>query len=50
MTATQQVFNTDDVHVSIYDRPKRGKGRPKTCVMTDEEKAQTHRNSFKTLI
>ena len=35
----QQTFNTDDVYVSIYDRPKRGKGRPKSS-LTDEEKAQ----------
>ena len=42
MTITQQVFNTDDVYVSIYDRPKRGKGRPKSS-MTDEEKAQKKR-------
>ena len=25
-------------YVSIYDRPKRGRGRPKTCTLTDEEK------------
>ena len=42
MTTTQQVFNTDDVYVSIYDRPKRGKGRPKSS-LTDEEKAQKKR-------
>ena len=42
MTITQQIFNTDDVYVSIYDRPKRGKGRPKSS-MTDEEKAQRKR-------
>ena len=42
MTITQQVFNTDDVYVSIYDRPKRGKGRPKSS-LTDEEKAQKKR-------
>ena len=31
--------NTTEVqYISIYDRPKRGKGRPKTCVLTDEEK------------
>ena len=39
MTITQQILNTDDVYVSIYDRPKRGKGRPKSS-LTDEEKAQ----------
>lgn len=42
MTTTQQIFNTDDVYVSIYDKPKRGKGRPKSS-LTDEEKAQRRR-------
>ncbi len=46
MTTTQQVFNTDDVYVSIYDRPKRGKGRPKSS-LTDEEKAQKKRDNYK---
>ena len=46
MTITQQVFNTDDVYVSIYDRPKRGKGRPKSS-LTDEEKAQKKRDNQK---
>mgnify|MGYP001482373490 CR=1 FL=1 len=46
MTITQQVFNTDDVYVSIYDRPKRGKGRPKSS-LTDEEKAQKKRDNYK---
>ena len=43
MTTTQQVFNTDDVYVSIYDRPKRGKGRPRTCTLTDEQKKERQR-------
>ena len=46
MTTTQQVFNTDDVYVSMYDRPKRGKGRPKSS-LTDEEKAQKKRDNQK---
>ena len=46
MTTTQQEFNTDDVYVSIYDRPKRGKGRPKSS-LTDEEKAQKKRDNQK---
>lgn len=47
MTITQQQsFNTDDVYVSIYDRPKRGKGRPKSS-LTDEEKAQKKRDNQK---
>ena len=27
-------------YVSIYDKPKRGRGRPKTCKLSDEEKRQ----------
>ena len=46
MTITQQIFNTDDVYVSVYDRPKRGKGRPKSS-LTDEEKAQKKRDNQK---
>ena len=35
--------NTTEVeYISIYDKPKRGKGRPKSS-MTDEEKAQRKR-------
>ena len=31
--------NTTEVeYISIYDRPKRCKGRPKTCNLSDEEK------------
>ena len=33
--------NTTEVeHISIYDKPKRGRGRPKTCKLSDEEKRQ----------
>ena len=36
---TQAMGNTTEVeYISIYDRPKRGRGRPKTCTLTDEEK------------
>ena len=37
---TPSFKNPDDMpeYVSIYDRPKRGRGRPKTCTLTDEEK------------
>jgi hypothetical protein len=27
-------------YVSVFDRPKRGKGRPKTCKRSDEKKKQ----------
>ena len=31
--------NTTEVeYVSIYDKPKRGRGRPKTCKLSDKEK------------
>ena len=39
---TPSFKNPDDMpeHVSIYDKPKRGRGRPKTCKLSDEEKRQ----------
>ena len=40
--------NTTEVeYISIYDRPKRGRGRPKTCNLSDEEKAQKKRDAYK---
>jgi hypothetical protein len=27
-------------YVSIHDKPKRGKGRPKTCKLSDEQKKE----------
>ena len=42
---TQTMENTTEVpYISIYDRPKRPKGRPKTCTLSDEEKAQRKRD------
>ena len=33
--------NTTEVeYISIYDKPKRGRGRPKTCNLSEEEKRQ----------
>ena len=41
ISPTQTMENTTEVeYISIYDRPKRGKGRPKTCKLSDEEKRQ----------
>ena len=38
---TQTMENTTEVeYISIYDKPKRGRGRPKTCKLSDEEKRQ----------
>ena len=38
-STTQMMNNTTEVeYISIYDRPKRGKGRPKTCTLTEEQK------------
>ena len=31
----------------MYDRPKRSKGRPQTCMLTDEERAQRKRDIAK---
>ena len=40
MSATTKIMNnsTEVEYISIYDRPKRGKGRPKTCTLTEEQK------------
>ena len=32
--------STDVEYISIYDRPKRSRGRPTTCTLTDEEQLQ----------
>ena len=42
---TQTMECTTEVpYISIYDKPKRPRGRPKTCTLTDEEKAQRKRD------
>ena len=39
---TQTMECTAEVpYISIYDKLKRSKGRPKTCTLTDEENAQS---------
>ena len=36
---TQTMENTTEVeYISIYDKPKRGKGRPRVSKYTEEEK------------
>ena len=46
---THTMENTTEVeYISIYDRPKRGKGRPKTCTLSDEEKRQRKIETAKT--
>ena len=55
MTTLQpQVFNqsfekTDDIpdYISIYERPKLQRGRPKTCTLTDEEKLERLKLNYK---
>lgn len=39
---TPSFKNPDDMpeYISIYDKPKRGRGRPRTCTLTDEEKKE----------
>ena len=39
--------STEVEYISIYDRPKRGKGRPKTCTLTEEQKAQRKKDIAK---
>ena len=39
ISPTQTMEHTTEVeYISIYDKPKRGRGRPKTCKLSDEEK------------
>ena len=41
ISPTQTMENTTEVeYISIYDKPKKGRGRPKTCKLSDEEKRQ----------
>ena len=41
ISPTQTMENTTEVeYISIYDRPKRGRGWPKTCKLSDEEKRE----------
>ena len=43
---TQTMECTTEVpYISIYDRPKRPRGRPKASTLTDEEKAQRARGA-----
>ena len=46
VSPTQTMENTTEVeYISIYDKPKRGRGRPKTCKLSDEEKRQRNRDN-----
>ena len=48
---TTPSFTTPDdmpEYISIYDRPNRGKGRPRTCTLTDEAKAPRKKYIAKT--
>ena len=41
ISPTQTMENATEVeYSSIYDKPKRGRGRPNTCKLYDEEKRQ----------
>ena len=45
---TQTMECTTEVpYISIYDKPKRPRGRPKTCTLTDEEKLERLRQNYK---
>ena len=47
---TQTMECTTEVpYISIYDKPKRPRGRPKTCTLTDEEKVDRKRQDAKRL-
>ena len=48
ISPTQTMDNTTEVeYISIYDRPKRPRGRPKTCSLSDEEKKERLRVNYK---
>ncbi len=48
ISPTPTMENTTEVeYISIYDRPKRGRGRPRTSTLTDEEKTQRTRDIAK---
>ena len=41
ISPTQTMENTTEVeYISIYDKPKRGRGMPNTCKLSDAEKRQ----------
>lgn len=45
-STTQMMKNTTEVeYISIYDRPKRGKGRPRGSKYSDEEKVENQRQA-----
>ena len=45
---THTMENTTEVeYISIYDKPKRGRGRPKTCNLSDEEKLERLKVNYK---
>ena len=48
ISPTQTMENTTEVeYISIYDRPKRVRGRPKTCKLSYEEKLERLRINYK---
>ena len=45
---TQTTGNTTEVqYISIYDKPKRARGRPTTCKLSGEEKLERLRANYK---
>ena len=36
--------SNNDEYISIYDKPKGVRGRPKSCILTDEEKIKRKRD------
>ena len=47
---TQIMENTEVEYISIYDKPKRGRGKPKTCKLSDEEKRERKNAIAKNII
>ena len=48
ISPTQTMENTTEVeYISIYGKPKKGKGWPKTCKLSDEEKKERIRVTYR---
>ena len=48
---TQTMENTTEVEcISTYDKPKRARGRPTTCKLSDEEKSRGPQKLYESII
>ena len=47
MENTKTINSTDVEYISIWDRPKRNRGRPKGSILSEEEKIERNREANK---